>query len=68
MNKDKLKKRIGSELARSREEKGLSINKVAQALGMQWRQVNDMEKGNNNYAIDSLLRYCTFLEKGIEIS
>lgn len=49
---------IGNALKQLRTEKGISIYKLSKQTGISRQQIANIESGNSNYTINSLLNYC----------
>lgn len=49
---------LGIQLKDLRTEKGISIYKLSKQTGISRQQIANIESGNSNYTINSLLNYC----------
>jgi transcriptional regulator with XRE-family HTH domain len=62
------KKEIGQKLSKIRKEKKITKSYIElQAKGLYRHQILGIEKGTNNYSIDTLLLYCEFLDVKLEL-
>jgi transcriptional regulator with XRE-family HTH domain len=61
--KEKILIRFASHLTRLRQEKGFSIRQLAAAAGLEYSQVQRIEKGKVNFAFTTLVA----LAQGLEI-
>ena len=67
---DKISEAICSQVARllkaEREQRGLSLNVVAQKAGLSWHAVRFVENGLRNPTLDTLVRMSLALEVDLE--
>lgn len=61
-NKDKILIRFAAHLTRLRKEKGLSIRQLAAVSGLEYSQVQRIEKGKVNFAFTTLVALAQGLE------
>lgn len=54
-NKEKILARFASHLTRLRQEKGYSIRQLAASSGLEYSQVQRIEKGKVNFAFTTLI-------------
>lgn len=54
-NKEKILARFASHLTRLRQEKGYSIRQLAAASGLEYSQIQRIEKGKVNFAFTTLI-------------
>ena len=62
-NKEKILARFASHLTRLRQEKGYSIRQLAAASGLEYSQIQRIEKGKVNFAFTTL----TALAQGLDL-
>ncbi len=62
-NKEKILARFAAHLTKLRQEKGLSIHQLAAAAGLEYSQVQRIEKGKVNLAFTTLVA----LAQGLDI-
>lgn len=55
------RKKIGAELFKLREKKGVSMYAIEKGTGVRFEQIKNIEEGSANYTINSLLAYTAFL-------
>lgn len=57
-----INKRIGSQLRKARKEKGLSLEQVADLMGVKSRNtISIMELGTKHITVEELVNYCEVL-------
>ncbi len=54
-NKEKLLLRFAAELTRIRQEKGISMRQLAATSGLEYSQIQRIEKGKVNFAFTTLV-------------
>ncbi|MEN9684463.1 MAG: hypothetical protein RLZZ28_249 [Bacteroidota bacterium] len=62
-NKDKILLRFAANLTKLRKEKGYSIRELAAASGLEYSQIQRIEKGKVNFAFTTLIA----LAQGLDI-
>jgi len=62
-NKEKILTRFATHLTRLRKERGLSIRQLAAAAGLEYSQIQRIEKGKVNFAFTTLVA----LAQGLDI-
>ena len=62
-NKDKILFRFAAQLTRLRKERGYSIRQLAAASGLEYSQIQRIEKGKVNFAFTTL----TALAQGLDL-
>lgn len=67
MNFIKAREKIGNDIRKIRETKGLSKSKILRKTGLQRSQLIAVEKGSKSYTIDTLLMILDALEIKIKI-
>jgi len=67
MNLIRARERLGDDIRRIREVKGLSKSKISRKTGLQRSQLIAVEKGTKSYTIDTLLLILDTLEISIKI-
>lgn len=61
-NKEKILIRFATHLTRLRKEKGLSIRQLAAVSGLEYSQIQRIEKGKVNFAFSTLVALAQGLE------
>ncbi len=61
-NKEKILIRFATHLTRLRKEKGLSIRQLAAISGLEYSQIQRIEKGKVNFAFSTLVTLALALE------
>lgn len=61
-NKEKILIRFATHLTRLRKEKGLSIRQLAAVSGLEYSQIQRIEKGKVNFAFSTLVTLALALE------
>ena len=61
-NKEKILNRFAGHLTKLRQEKGLSIRQLAATSGLEYSQVQRIEKGKVNFAFTTLVALAQGLE------
>lgn len=61
-NKEKILLRFAAQLTRIRKEKGMSMRQLAAAAGLEYSQVQRIEKGKVNFAFSTLVALAQGLE------
>jgi len=67
MNLIRARERLGDDIRRIREAKGLSKSKIFRKTGLQRSQLIAVEKGTKSYTIDTLLLILDTLETKLKI-
>lgn len=67
MDKDELRKKIGTRIKSLRKERGLSIARLAAMADITAANLNNIEKGRYSVGLEILGRICEALECSIEI-
>ena len=62
-NKEKILLRFATHLTKLRKEKGLSIRQLAASSGLEYSQIQRIEKGKVNFAFNTLVT----LAQGLDI-
>lgn len=65
-NKDKILSRFAVHLTKIRNEKGLSIRQLAAVSGLEYSQIQRIEKGRVNFAFTTLVALAQGLEADLE--
>jgi transcriptional regulator with XRE-family HTH domain len=63
INKEKILARFASHLTKTRQQKGLSIRQLAANSGLEYSQIQRIEKGKVNFAFTTLVA----LAQGLEV-
>ncbi len=61
-NKEKILLRFAAQLTRIRKEKGMSMRQLAAATGLEYSQIQRIEKGKVNFAFSTLVALAQGLE------
>jgi transcriptional regulator with XRE-family HTH domain len=61
-NKEKILTRYAAHLTKLRKEKGMSIRQLAAAAGLEYSQIQRIEKGKVNFAFTTLVALCQGLD------
>lgn len=65
-NKEKILIRFATDLTRLRKEKGLSIRQLAAVSGLEYSQIQRIEKGKVNFAFSTLVALAQGLEMELD--
>lgn len=65
-NKEKILIRFATHLTRLRKEKGLSIRQLAAISGLEYSQIQRIEKGKVNFAFSTLVTLAQALEMELD--
>jgi transcriptional regulator with XRE-family HTH domain len=63
---EKYLKKVGNNLRRIRQEKGLTMEQLAHEAEIEYRQLGRIERGEINTSILSLLRICQALHVDVD--
>ncbi len=67
MNKKELCKKIGKNIQRARQNKGLTQETFAELMGVSWSYVSKIESGAINLSIGKILEISDFLKIDVAI-
>lgn len=67
MNKKELCKKIGKNIQRARQNKGLTQETFAELMGVSWSYVSKIESGAINLSIGKILKISDFLKIDVAI-
>jgi transcriptional regulator with XRE-family HTH domain len=67
MNKKELCKKIGKNIQRARQNKGLTQETFAELMGVSWSYVSKIESGAINLSIGKILEISNFLKIDVAI-
>ena len=65
-NKEKILTQFATHLTRLRKEKGLSIHQLAAISGLEYSQIQRIEKGKVNFAFSTLVTLAQALEMELD--
>lgn len=65
-NKEKILTQFATHLTRLRKEKGLSIHQLAAVSGLEYSQIQRIEKGKVNFAFTTLVALAQGLEMDLD--
>lgn len=66
-NKEKILSRFAAHLTKLRKEKGISIRQLAAASGLEYSQIQRIEKGKVNFAFTTLVALAMGLDIDLHI-
>lgn len=66
-NKEKILARFATHLTKLRQEKGLSIHQLAAAAGLEYSQIQRIEKGKVNFAFTTLVALAQGLDVDLHV-
>ena len=66
-NKEKILSRFAAHLTKLRKEKGISIRQLAAASGLEYSQIQRIEKGKVNFAFTTLVALAQGLDLDVHI-
>lgn len=66
-NKEKILLRFAAHLTKLRKEKGISIRQLAAASGLEYSQIQRIEKGKVNFAFTTLVALAQGLDLDVHI-
>lgn len=67
MNKKELCKKIGKNIQKARQEKGLTQETFAELMGVSWSYVSKIESGVINLSLGKILEIANYLKIDISI-
>ena len=60
--------RIGEQIAKKRNGKGLTIRELGERAGVDWSKISKIENGKANIGIDTLIKLCESLDCEITLN
>lgn len=67
LNKEKILSRFATHLTKLRKDKGYSIRQLAAASGLEYSQVQRIEKGKVNFAFTTLIALAQGLDMDLNV-